>query len=319
MDKRGVALILAMFVIVAIAIIISASFFGSINENSLLNRSINSGRALWLAEAGLAEAIFNLPNNPPSCNPPGLCLEDNPDYKYSVQTVNLGNNYYQVVSNGTLLSQNISRQIKAFLQVFPVNPNNFKHAVRSTVPLIIKGSVSIGCDDPLYCDSPYYEGNASINFSQLFQNSPEDVRSYANHIYTDPLVDVTPVEGITWVDLSPGQEFIISSDAWKGGCGADNDCSQTTDNGAILIVAGDAQITGGEYYGIIYVMGNLRMAGNPTIHGSVLVESETQLDTTVLTGNISINHNRAAVEGALNALNFSSSKIVSWEELGYNP
>lgn len=317
MNKRGVALILAMFVIVVIAIIISASFFGTINENNLVNRHIDSMRALWLAEAGIAEAIYHLPNNPPDGN-----LESNPNYAYSVQTIPLSSNYYRVISTGTVIlpSQNISRQIKAFLQVFPVNPNNFQHAVRSTVPLIIKGSVSIGCDDPLYCDSPpYYEENAAINFSQLFQNSPDDVRSYATHIYTDPPVDVTPVEGITWVDLSPGQEFTISSNTWKGGCGADNDCSQTTDNGAILIVAGDAKITGGEFYGIIYVMGNLRMAGNPTIHGSVLVESETQLDTTVLTGNVTINHNRAAIEGALNALNFSSSKIVSWEEVGYNP
>jgi len=315
MDKRGVALILAMFVI------ISASFFGSINENSLLNRSINSGRALWLAEAGLAEAIISLPNNPPSCNPPGLCLADNPDYKYSVQTTALGGNFYQVVSTGTVVfsSQNISRQIMAILQVFPVDPNNFQHAIRTTVDLDIRGSADLGCDDVAFCaPSPYYEEYASLNFADLFQNSQEEVRSYADHIYTNPPVDVTPVEGITWVDLDPGQEMVISDNNWRGGCGPDNDCTQTADNGAILVVSGDVQITGGEFYGIIYVLGNLRMAGNPFIHGTILVEAEAEIDTE-LTGNVTVNHNRSAIEGALNRLNFSTSQIVSWEEVGYNP
>lgn len=326
MDNRGIALIMAMFVIVAIAIIMSAAFFGSINETNLLNRNINSMRALWLAEAGLSQAIHDLPDNPSD----GY-LEDNPDYKYHVDTSSLGGDYYQVISNGTVISagQNISRRIQAILKVTPVNPDNFQDAIRTKGDLVIKGAAAeIGCNDEAYCvPSPFYEDGVDVNFYQLFQRTEQDVRSYATHVYTNPDANITPVEKTTWIELpedpitGESQEFEISSDTWQGGCGPDNDCTQTDDNEAIiLIVAGDAKITGGTFYGIIYVMGKLTVAGNPVINGTVLVESDqdAEIDTTVA-GNVTILHDRPAIESALDNLNFSSSKIESWEELGYNP
>ncbi|OGX18540.1 MAG: hypothetical protein A3K83_07620 [Omnitrophica WOR_2 bacterium RBG_13_44_8b] len=111
---------------------------------------------------------------------------------------------------------------------------------------------------------------------------------------------MTPVDGITWVDLSPGEELRISSDTWSGS--------------GLLVVGGDAQITGGTFNGILYVIGKLRMSGNPVINGSVLAESQAEIDTT-LTGNVTISYDSGAITSALGPLGFVAPVIVSWEEI----
>lgn len=288
MGKRGIALILGLLVIVVIAILLASFFFGVINENTLVSRFVNSTRAFWLAEAGIAEAIVNMPNNVP---PTEL---GNEDYIYSALTSFLADQYYQIDSVGSVNlpgGDTISRALRAVVRTDPVNPDNFQHAIRTTADLVIRGSVEINGPTEEY---------ASLNFADLFEHSKDDMRSYATHLYTDPPVDVTPVDVITWIDLSPGEEFRISSDTWQGS--------------GILVVAGDAQITGGTFNGIIYVIGKLRMSGNPTINGTVLAESETEIDT-VLTGNVTINYNRDEIVNALSPLQFIAPVIVSWREI----
>jgi hypothetical protein len=175
-----------------------------------------------------------------------------------------------------------------------VDADNFQHAIRTTVELRIQGSVDI--------NGPY-EDYAAFSFPDLFDNSQEDVEDAATHVYTDPANNVTPIDGITWVNLSPGEELRITSKTWIGS--------------GLLVVAGDCQITGGTFDGIIYVMGKLRMSGNPVINGSILSESDTEVveDTTV-TGNVTINYDAAAIADALAFLDFIAPvESVAWREI----
>jgi type II secretory pathway pseudopilin PulG len=301
MGKRGIALIMSLLVILVLAILSSSFVYSVVNENRLANRFVNSTRAFWLAEAGIAEAKNNMP-----ADTSGTLGASS--HTYSTHTTQLLGEYYSIDSTGAVNlgpGQSISRSISAVVRTNPVDPNNFQHAIRTTTDLIIKGSADI--------NGPTEEF-ASLNFADLFEHSNEELRSYATRLYTDPPVDIASVEGITWVDLSPGEEFRISSDTWRGGCGPDLDCSQAADNGAVLVVSGDAQITGGTFYGIIYVIGRLRMSGNPTINGTVLVESQAEINTT-LTGNVTINYNSANIVSALSYISFMAPVIVSWQEI----
>lgn len=287
MGKRGVALIMVFFVSAVLSILAGSFLFNLINEDRLVQRYVNSTRALWLAEAGVAEAIIHLP----SPNTSGILGDSK--YIYSAQTTALTNPYYQINSTGSVDlggSSSISRALSVVIRTDPVDPANFQHALRTTSNLVVKGSVDI---------TGPQEEFASLNFADLFEHAKEEVRSYATHLYTDPPVDVTPVNGITWVDLSPGEEFEISSHTWTGS--------------GILIIAGDAMITGGTFNGIIYVIGKLRMSGNPVINGSILAESHTEIDT-FLTGNVTINYNSDSIVSALNVLSFVSPVVVSWKE-----
>lgn len=294
MGKRGIALIMAMLVIVVLSIMSALFFSKAMNENKLVNRFVHSTRALWLAEAGVAQAVKDLPNNVP-VTPLG-----DSNHTFSAQTSQLTDPvYYQINSTGSVILPNvgiISRFIEAIVRTDPVDRNNFQHAIRTTSDLIIKGSVDINGPQEKF---------ASLNFADLFEHTKEDIRSFATHLYTNPAVNVTPVDGITWIDLVPPEEdeeppeFKISSDTWSGS--------------GILVVAGDAQITGGTFNGIIYVIGKLRMSGNPVINGAVLVESETEIDTT-LTGNVTINYDSSAIATVLTPLQFIAPVIVSWRE-----
>lgn len=286
MGKRGIALVLALFVITIIAGLSGSFFLKSVNENSLVRRAVNSTRAFWLAEAGIAEVLANMPNNASGTIGSG-------NYAYSAVCAPLTGDYYQVDSTGTVTlpnSDTVTRSLNAVVRTDPVDASNFQHAIRTTVELIVRGSVDINGPS---------EEFASLNFPDLFEHSKEEIESYATHVYTDPPVDVAPVDTITWVNLSEGEELRISSDTWSGS--------------GILVVEGDAQITGGTFSGIIYIMGELRMSGNPVINGTILAESSAELDTT-LTGNVTINYDVQAIADALEALQFISPEIVSWRE-----
>lgn len=284
--NRGIALIMSFLVIMVIAILAASLFSGVINENRLVRRFADSTRAFWLAEAGIAEGIENMPGDIAGHT---HCMQLDCTYSHNVDTEPLSGYYYQINSSGS--AHNITRSLRAIVWTQPVPPSHFQHAIRTTSNLVVKGSVEINGPS---------EEFASIIFADLFEHSKADIESYATHVYTNPPNDVTPITEITWVNLSPGNELRINSDTWTG-------------NG-ILVVEGDAQITGGTFNGIIYVIGKLRMTGNPVINGTILAESATTIDTT-LTGNVEINYDINAITAALSYLQFIAPAIVSWQEI----
>lgn len=309
MGKKGSVLIMAFLVVMVITILLTPLFLKAMNESSMVKRFINSTRAFWVAEAGVATAVANMPNNVSGS------LDSNPNYLFSANTHLLSGNFFQIDSTGSVTlpgGGSISRSITAVAETFPVNPDNFQHAIRTTGNLRVQGNVTI---------TGPQEEFASINFQELFGHTTAQMRSYADYLYSNPPVSVTPVEGITWVDLSPGEELRISADTWRGGIAGEMDeahpsdmsLEPNVDNGAILIVSGDAQITGGTYYGIIYVIGKLRMSGNAQIYGTILAESGAEIDTTI-TGTVDIIYDTDAIVNSLSPLGFINPAIVSWKE-----
>jgi hypothetical protein len=284
MHRRGIALIFSLLVVVVLSILAASFFLRSINENNLVRRYVNSTRAFWLAEAGIAEGIINLPNDTSGCI-------GGSNYCYAVDTSLLpATTYYQIDSTGSVtLPQggSIQRRLIAVVD----SHVKFEYAIETTVDLVIQGNVDIDSQNP----------NSALNFADSFGCSKAEMESYATHSYTDPDNNVSPCNGITWVDVSSGSEFMITSENWSGS--------------GILVVNGDAQITGGHFNGIIYVIGKLRMSGNPTINGSIIAESDTELvEDTTITGRVTINYDVGAITTAIMPLEFIPPEIVSWRE-----
>jgi len=258
------------------------------NENMLITRHIASVRAFWAAETGISEAMVDLPN--PTAGVIGSnCV-------YNTTTTSLAANYYRIDSTGTaavVSGGEVSRRLSSVVRTAPVEPNKFQHAIRTTVDLDVGGTADI--------NGPQEEG-AALDFAYLFGLSKGDLEDVATHVYTSPPNNVTPVDGITWINLSGGEEVVFSSTGWSGS--------------GILVINGDAKFTGGTFDGIVYVIGDLTVgAGNPTLSGSVLVESDPEviLDTKI-TGNVTINYDSDEIEAALGFLQFVCPAPVSWRE-----
>jgi len=83
----------------------------------------------------------------------------------------------------------------------------------------------------------------------------------------DSLAATPPLSGIVWVGEAGGTPSTTETSI--GG----TDVLGSPRNPVILIVNGDLKMTGGTVYGVIYVMGELKVTGNPIIKGSLISES----------------------------------------------
>lgn len=289
MGKRGAALILTLMVIMVLTILLSSFFLKTINENNLVKRHIASVEAFWLAETGIAEEIEH--NLPGSAN--GTVKDAR--HAYSATASSLPNNYYNVVSTGTVTlpsGGSVSKTLNAVVKTGTIHPEKFKYAIDTTTDLVIKGSVAI---NPAGSAKEY----DTLNFADLFGYSKTDIRDYATHLYT-PSNFGAPLDGITWVDVPSGQTINITSNLVGSG---------------ILIVNGNVHFAGTlNFSGIIYVIGELTITGTVVTEGSVLAESSTTVDTE-LKGNPTLNYDIQAITDALNAIKFLIKTVVSWKEI----
>ena len=144
--------------------------------------------------------------------------------------------------------------------------------------------------------------NGCPAFEDIFGASKDDVKNNANNYYVDPANNATPIENVTWVDFAFETGFHITDNNYEGS--------------GILIVNGDFTMTGGTFDGIIWVIGNLLVSGNPTINGAVFVESDIEIagDSEVtLTGNCEVNFTEGAVGDAILTLPTALAfNILKW-------
>lgn len=291
MNNKGVALAFGLLFVVVLSILSASFYFKSINEDKLTRRHIESTRAFWLAEAGIADALANLPATSASGS-----LDDNPSYTYAAQVTPVTGtaNYYTITSTGAVLlqgDQTISRSLSVIIRTGVVDPSKFEYAIETTTNLVIKGSVEINPSDSI-------QENSTLDFADLFGISKADMKSNATQVYT-PDNFSSPISGITWVDVPADSTLTIAGELIGSG---------------ILIINGDAHFSGTvEFDGIIYVIGKLTMTGNVTASGSVLAESSATVDT-ILRGNVTLNYDPLEITSALAFVQFLNKNIVCWQE-----
>ncbi|MCF7908121.1 MAG: hypothetical protein K9L86_04535 [Candidatus Omnitrophica bacterium] len=288
MNKRGGVLILSLLMMLIMIMLSTALFLKTINENKLTTRYVGAVEAFWLAEAGIAMSKGNLPDNTSGCMKSNYC--------YAATTEALGNWYYQIDSTGTVTLSSgatIEKSLRAIVRVDPPDSSKFQYAIETTGDLVIKGQAyTITPEDS-------FNEQAVLNFSDLFANSKESVKNMATHLYDESTFG-EPVDGITWVEVSPGVTLTTAGNLQGSG---------------ILVIEGDVHMSGTENFeGIIYVIGELSITGNVAISGSVLAESGAGIDTTIK-GSVDLAYDPDLISAALANLGFSSSETVSWQDI----
>jgi hypothetical protein len=331
MNKRGMALVFALLVVLVLSILLCSFFLTSINENNLVKRYINSMRAFWVAEAGLAQAIrdiFGVSNS-------GKLGDYDYTWTSTKWTTMLGNDYYNIVSTGIVTlpgGVEIKRQISAVGKTTAVDPDKFQYSLGSSGDLCFGGNckgdatkyvhpqpllpnppvnpVQYPVETNCYGHDCWQEKNTGINFQNLFNYQASEVKALADHVYTPADFPGTGISGVTWVDVPtdpPGQQLTIG-----GGSGGD----YTSPNGTgILIINGDVELAGNYVFrGIIYIIGKLKARGTFDGYGSVLVAARTEVEESTVNGTPDFFHSKYDITQALKLLVASSARVVSWKE-----
>ena len=289
--RKAIALIFSLLVMAVLFIIGQSFFTQTLNGSNLVKRYVTSLRAFWAAESGISKGIEKLKECAQSgdCQVSGTIDYENESYSYFATISVLDSLNYRVDSSGSL--GQITKNISAVVRLRDIDANNFPYAIESQGAIEVKGSAQITPSDSK-------KENSDLDFESLFGFTKDELKSYAIYYYQDPPNNVEPVEDITWVELSEGREFRITSNNWEGS--------------GILIINGDAKITGGEFEGIIYVIGELKVpAGNPTVEGTILVEGDPS-ETTSLRGNFELDYDTEAIDEALNNLRYVAPQTVAW-------
>ena len=278
--------------VIAVIVILATGFATrSIGEQRAANKERDSIQSLWLAEAGLDRAISSLASTSLS----GSLGNGN----YSTQTSSISSTRFLITSTGgvpdsdTTNPDNATRVITAIVEQ-PVNqasPSGITSAIAANGDVEIKGGATVNGD---------VDENAIFDFEEIFGISKDIMKNSASNSYTDPPNNLTPVNSITWVDIESLDDMRITDNNWTGS--------------GILVVNGDAKITGGHFEGIIWVIGTLWISGNPVIDGAIFVESGAEFDTTV-TGNPTVSFDG---DGVLVAFDYLPSdlppQLISWKE-----
>lgn len=308
MDKRGIALVLGLLVLLVLTILLGSFVIKTVNENNLVRRHIASTRAFWVAEAGLAEAKRQLSR--------GSFSGTMGDYSYQIvssyptrRTLINNSSYYNVSSTGIVpLSGggDISRTVDAVIKTGAIDDSKFPYAINAANDLCFGGNCKKPATDYLDPDivcptgTCWQEKNTGINFLDLFgyeQSAVKNLAVQSGNYYTESNFPTT-VSGITWVDVSPNSTLMIGTSASGSG---------------LMIVNGDLHVGGGyQFSGIIYVLGTLTARGTFDSYGSIVVASTAGIDS--INGTPVFHWDRDEIINALTLLALNNTSIVSWKE-----
>jgi len=278
--KKGTAnnsgAILALVVI--ILVVVNVMGIGLLSQSAMnaieVVKKVQSNQAFWIAEGGLGMAISNLPDTNPFSGTLG-----NGEYDVTITPVSGFSYRWTIESVGSV--NIVTRRIRVVVVVRP----DVTTAMMLSGNLDIKGNAVI---------TGVVVENTTPSFEEVFGVTKEEMQDNATYEYTDPPNNQTPVKEITWVNED--NEFkITKTGGWMGS--------------GIMVIDGDLDISGGTFDGVIWVIGELFISGNPVINGSIFVEGKATVDTTI-TGTAEISLDQSAIDGAFSNL----STVLSWQE-----
>ncbi len=174
-----------------------------------------------------------------------------------------------------------------------LDPNGITDAITTTGTVDIKGSSEV---------KGTIAEHTLLDFESVFGYSKEDVKNGANRTYIDPANNFAAPDGITWVEQVNDNSVKISNSDWVGS--------------GLLYVDGNIEMTGGYFYGIVWVTGDMDMGvGSAWVEGAIVIES-TSTVIFKLGGTAKVEYNNNAVSQLLQMVWPEKDKfdILVWYE-----
>lgn len=302
--EQGSAMILAIVVLFIIFIIGASIVFLSENETRKTVKSNKQNEAIYIADGGVEKALWEINRTSGYAGEANIVLGSG-TYTVTVSTPAGYPDQREIISTGQIGSY--QRKIKVLCERLPGGITvNSALACGGNVNMggnaSVAGVTLTGVLVPVGC-SVSTAGGASVSGTPATGNAPfpafEDIfgltmaqmKGFATTKYTNP-GNNPACTGITWID----GDLKASSSGWHGT--------------GITIVNGDFDMSGGDFTGVIYVVGTFRMTGNARIDGSIL--SQSMADVTGIFGTADIAYSPAAIDQANNVYPF---KINTWQEV----
>lgn len=319
-NESGVILLIVIIFALALIIMGMAFLNMAVMEHNLAMREVHKTQAFYLAEGGVEDARFKLGDN---ANWDTLTSIDETSLGEGIYTANIYNtdtegnlldpdndSKRRIRSTGTVkevsrIVQVIVRQIASSTDIDAVLESGGTVEVKSTA-VTISGLVRAKDEiidkhdqitdediDPFLFDDPdaYFEKVFNATKDQMMK------KAKADGIYYEDPINNDPVNKITWIE-TPNEESQITANTWSGD--------------GIFIVNGDLKMTGGTFYGIIWVMGGLTIpTGNPVINGAIFVEGGITVD---IAGTVDLIYDPDAISDAIEEIG-TIPWIEFWEQL----
>ena len=304
---------MSLVVFVVLAVLAAAFFTRTINENNLVRRQAASSQAFWFAEEGLSRGIAELTSG--LATPTTVTGSDATTDGYFASILSASDQAcgkaFQIQSTGRVYlgTVPVARTVESYVCLEQNDASgDFDYAIEVNGPLNIpSAAVQILPDDKP--DSDYTKQLAGVSFTQRFGFTSDELRAYAQsngRYFEDPSSPLASIPGdypVTWYKITdPKKQLQVPKTGWTGT--------------GIMVVEGDCDIEGGEFHGIIWVIGELRISGNVQTFGTVVSECDTTV-TTDLTGNPALTWDQGEIDAALagpgDAL--AGRTPLSWREL----
>lgn len=177
-------------------------------------------------------------------------------------------------------------------------PANIQAAVSANGDVILKGNAAVVGDIDENVDPP-------LDFEDIFGVTKAYVESLATNHYVDPANNQGPCSDITWIEFTaPNGVYKVTTTGWSGS--------------GLTVIDGDAEFVGGNFYGILWVSGELRIAGNLQVDGALYVEGGTEISATVISGSPVIEFSVEAVSDFLGTVFFPTEMEYNFVSIFYD-
>lgn len=319
--QKGIALVTVLGFMMFLVLTITSIIVISNSEVEWAKTQNNSTRAFYVSEGGLQRAVYDLGQDSDWLDTDGdgmingiprvLTDVDSEGFylfnyasaiktalggEFTVRLKDIAGSSNEIWVKSTGIYDNGTRVVKAKMTSLTGagNPAGVTSAIAAEGTVTVKGSATVTPEGSI-------EEGATLSFENIFGLTMAEMREIAqNYNYYGTIAFNSDIAtGITWVN-TPGTQAQITQAGWTGD--------------GILVVEGDLRITGGIFDGVIWVGGELDMAGNPAIiNGGIFVESGATIDTT-LTGNAQINYSTIEISEAFTELQSLPPDIGSWQE-----
>ena len=272
--NRGVALVLTFMVMVAVVAIAVAFLFMLTTRMRGTGFDVAGQKALWLAEAGLQDVMYNLRTDAGYRSNPSTVNGSLGDGTYSVGVARNGDTY-TLASTGTV--DVINRQITQTVIISISFPDVFDYAVFGNTnanPLTLENDVTVS-GDLFYDGDVEVKGDASVTDGLVYADSVSGDGTYIeapgppDPVPTYPTFDTTYYDDeITIAEATSAGDWTLS--------GSDNfDLAGGTIYYDKVTIKDNATVTGP---GTIVATDNVKIEGDANISPNITIISKKKVE-----------------------------------------
>lgn len=309
MNKKGMVLIFILAYIFVLILIVTSFVTLTNNEIRTARYGGDSLRAFFLADAGVEKALYELTMDSLYSGESDVSLGEG---VYDVNVVAMGDQR-EITAIGYIPNKTAPRAQRAV----SVTAEKSGDPVDITSAFISGGLVDMGGNADILGglvsgitisdnDNVTMQGNSTVNgnppvleaapptFEEVFGMSPALLRLLATE-YDNP---------------SPNNPNHTAEIAWING---NAKFSHTHwDGEGVIVITGDLEMTGGNFDGLIYVMGAMKMAGNAEVRGALYATNGGELKGGGGPNRVTVEYNKANLD---NIAEYYPYEASTWEEI----